>query len=61
MATVAGTMMILYATVLEPAVPGALGHILAASVMSVPAAIVMAHIMVPSEHTTDGVKQHAPW
>ena len=55
MATVAGTMMILYATVLEPAVPGALGHILAASVMSVPAAIVMAHIMVPSEHTTDGV------
>ena len=40
-------MMILYATVLEPAVPGALGHILAASVMSVPAAIVMAHIMVP--------------
>ena len=54
MATVAGTMMILYATVLEPVVPGALGHILAASVMSVPAAIVMAHIMVPSEHTTDG-------
>ncbi len=54
MATVAGTMMILYATVLEPALPGALGHILAASVMSVPAAIVMAHLMVPSESTTEG-------
>jgi len=57
MATVAGTMMILYATVLEPALPGALGHILAASVMSVPAAIVMAHLMVPSDRTTEGSDQ----
>ncbi len=47
MATVAGTVMALYAAILEPALPGAAGHILAASVMSAPAAIVMARLMVP--------------
>ena len=34
MATVAGTVIILYAAILEPVIPGALGHILAASVIS---------------------------
>lgn len=47
MATVAGTVMVLYASILQPSVPGALGHILAASVISVPAAILIALIMVP--------------
>lgn len=47
MATVAGTVMVLYASILEPSVPGALGHILAASVISAPAAILIGHIMVP--------------
>ncbi|MBZ0215168.1 MAG: hypothetical protein K8F25_01320, partial [Fimbriimonadaceae bacterium] len=39
MATIAGTMMVLYALILEPVLPGAAGHVLAASVMSAPAAI----------------------
>ena len=30
LATVAGTVFVLYATILEPVVPGALGHILVA-------------------------------
>lgn len=47
MATVAGTVMILYASFLEPVIPGALGHILAASVISLPAAILIAQVMVP--------------
>jgi len=47
MATVAGTVMALYASILEPVLPGAAGHILAASVMSAPAAIVIAYLMVP--------------
>ena len=47
MATVAGTVMVLYASVLAQAIPGALGHILVASVICTPAAIVIAVLMVP--------------
>ena len=47
MATVAGTVMVLYASILEPILPGSLGHILAASVISAPAALLFAALMVP--------------
>jgi len=47
-ATVAGSVMVLYASILEPAQPSVLGHILVASLISVPAAILMAQIMIPS-------------
>jgi CNT family concentrative nucleoside transporter len=47
MATVAGTVMALYATILGKQVPDAMGHILIASVLSLPAAITMARIMIP--------------
>jgi CNT family concentrative nucleoside transporter len=52
LSTVAGTVMVLYASVLEPAVPGALGHILVASFISLPAAILTARLMVPGDSTT---------
>ena len=52
LSTVAGTVMLLYASVLEPAVPGALGHILVASFISLPAAILTARLMVPGDSTT---------
>jgi CNT family concentrative nucleoside transporter len=48
MATIAGTVMALYATLLEPVMPGAAGHILTASLMNVPAALVLARLAVPS-------------
>ncbi|MFC1664001.1 NupC/NupG family nucleoside CNT transporter [Pseudomonadota bacterium] len=48
MATIAGTMMALYAAILGPHLPDALGHILIASVVSVPAAIALAGLMVPT-------------
>jgi CNT family concentrative nucleoside transporter len=55
MATIAGTVLVLYASFLQQAVPGALGHILTASVISVPAALVIAGVMVPeSESPTAG-------
>jgi CNT family concentrative nucleoside transporter len=54
MATVAGTVMVLYASILDPVLPGSLGHILAASVISAPAAILLAQVMVPSRAITDG-------
>ncbi len=52
LSTVAGTGMVLYATVLEPVVPGALGHILVASFISLPAGILAARLMVPGMSTT---------
>ncbi len=47
MATIAGTVMVLYATFLAQAVPDALAHILIASIIATPAAIAVALVMVP--------------
>ena len=47
MAGIAGTMMVLYASILGPVVPEAMGHILSASLITAPAAIVIAAMMVP--------------
>jgi CNT family concentrative nucleoside transporter len=47
MATVAGTVLGLYAGILADAVPQALSHILIASLVSAPAAITLAAVMVP--------------
>jgi len=49
MATIAGTMLVLYATILGSVVPDAAGHFITASVMGAPAAILMAGIMVPEK------------
>ena len=47
LSTVAGTVMVLYASILGPVIPGVLGHILTASIISAPAALLIARIMVP--------------
>jgi CNT family concentrative nucleoside transporter len=47
MAGVAGTVMVIYASFLNPVVPNALGNILIASVISTPAALAVAALMVP--------------
>jgi len=47
MATIAGTMMVLYASILSGIREDALGQILSASVISIPAALVIAMILVP--------------
>jgi CNT family concentrative nucleoside transporter len=49
LATVSGTVLVIYASILEPIVPGALGQILVASLISLPAGIVIARLMVPEE------------
>lgn len=48
-ATVAGSVMALYAIILNNIDPSVLGHIIVASLISVPAAILMAQIMIPAE------------
>jgi CNT family concentrative nucleoside transporter len=47
MATIAGTVMVLYASLLSRMIPDVMGHILTASIISVPAAITVSKIMVP--------------
>jgi CNT family concentrative nucleoside transporter len=54
LATVAGTVFVLYASILEPVVPGALGHILVASLLSLPSGILIARIMIPGAEDTEG-------
>ena len=54
MATIAGTVMVLYAVILTSLIDNALGHILTASVISAPAAIMLALIMVPSALDSSG-------
>ncbi len=47
MAGIAGTVLVLYATLLAPLVPDAAAHFVIASVLSAPAAILVSLIMVP--------------
>ena len=55
MATIAGTVMVLYASILGDSIPGVMGHILTASIISVPAAVIISKIMIPeTEKLTSG-------
>lgn len=55
MATIAGTVMVLYASLLRDVIPGVMGHLLIASIVSAPAAITVSKLMIPE--TTDSVEQ----
>ena len=57
MAGIAGTVFVLYATILAAAIPDAAGHIVVASVLGAPAAILISLIMVPDrgDRRTGGV------
>jgi concentrative nucleoside transporter, CNT family len=49
MATIAGTVLVLYSQFLAPVVPGAAGHFIVASVLGAPAAILIGQILVPDQ------------
>jgi CNT family concentrative nucleoside transporter len=53
MATIAGTVLVLYAAMLGPVLPDALTHLLVASFVATPLAIAVAALMVPSALTDD--------
>ena len=57
MAGIAGTVLVLYATLLAPLIPDASAHFVIASVLGAPAAILVSLIMVPetSDKHTDGL------
>ncbi|MBI1402636.1 MAG: nucleoside:proton symporter [Porphyrobacter sp.] len=62
MATISGAILILYATTLRNVVPDAVGHMIAASLISLPAALLIARLMVPEKAGEGGtaVERDAP-
>src|SRR6185503_3442264 len=54
MASIAGTVLFLYAAILGPVVPGAVAHLLIASILSAPAALAVAFTMVPPRGEVTG-------
>ena len=48
LSTIAGTVFVLYSTLLQDVLPNAAGHLLTASVLSAPAAVVVARLMIPA-------------
>jgi CNT family concentrative nucleoside transporter len=60
MANVAGTVMALYASILGSQVPNAMGHILVASLLSLPASITIARIMIPETGEATAGEMSAP-
>ncbi|RYG08274.1 MAG: NupC/NupG family nucleoside CNT transporter, partial [Caulobacteraceae bacterium] len=49
LATVAGSTMVAYALMLESTLPNAAGHVLVASIISAPAGILLARIIIPEK------------
>ncbi len=47
MATIAGTVMVLYASILSDIIPNVIGHILTASLLNAVAAVIISKIMIP--------------
>lgn len=47
MATIAGSVMVIYSAMLGEQIQGVLGQLITKSIMSVPAAILFAHVMIP--------------
>jgi CNT family concentrative nucleoside transporter len=54
MASIAGTVLFLYGSILRPTLPDAVAHLLIASILSAPAALVIAFLMVPPEGAVTG-------
>lgn len=52
MATISGAILVLYAQTLAKTVPNAVGHMIAASLISLPAALLIARLMVPGDGAT---------
>ena len=54
MASIAGTVLFLYGSILSRAQPDAVAHLLIASILSAPAALVIAFLMVPPQAVSGG-------
>ena len=54
LATVAGSTMVAYATILREVLPNAAAHVLVASIVSAPAGVLLARIMIPEKKGQGG-------
>jgi CNT family concentrative nucleoside transporter len=60
MATIAGSVMVIYSAMLGAQFEGVLGHLITKSIMSVPAAMLFAHILLPDDSGNSQDLQQAP-
>lgn len=60
MATIAGTVLVLYASLLDGVIPNPVGHLLTASLISAPAAIMVSRLMVPETESGTAAVLSAP-
>jgi CNT family concentrative nucleoside transporter len=59
MATISGAILVLYATTLSKTVPNPVGHMIVASLISLPAAVLIARLMVPGDGSLNAVDADA--
>ena len=59
MAGIAGTVLVVYATILRPVMPEIAGHLLIASVLGAPAAIMISELMVPETRDAGTVGEYS--
>jgi len=60
MSTISGAILVLYASTLSATVPNAVGHMISASLISLPAAILLARLMVPGDGKTETSDEEEP-
>ncbi|MDP2354618.1 MAG: nucleoside transporter C-terminal domain-containing protein [Beijerinckiaceae bacterium] len=60
MAGIAGTVFVLYASLLRPIIPDASAHLLVASVLGAPAALLIARLMVPETEESKALDAQVP-
>jgi CNT family concentrative nucleoside transporter len=60
MATIAGSVMVIYSAMLGEQIQGVLGQLITKSIMSVPAAILFAHVMLPEDNESSQELEKPP-
>ena len=60
MATIAGSVMVIYSAMLGEQFEGVLGHLITKSIMSVPASVLFAHMMLPDHSGSSQDLQESP-
>jgi CNT family concentrative nucleoside transporter len=60
MATIAGSVMVIYAAILGEQINGVLGQLITKSIMSVPAAILFAHVLLPENNDSSQQLEKPP-
>jgi CNT family concentrative nucleoside transporter len=60
MATIAGSVMVIYSAMLGEQIQGVLGQLITKSIMSVPAAILFAHVMLPENNDSSQELEKPP-